>query len=73
MDACVSAEEQQDVARGDMTAMRLVVTQETFEKDAAKKSCADLRLDVKRLDMEKSELSHVLDESKHKISGACMR
>jgi len=67
---CVlSVEEQREVARGDMTALRLVVTQETFEKDAAQKSCADLRLDVKRLDAEKSQLNHLVNETKHKLSG----
>lgn len=57
------------MARGDVTALRLVVTQETFEKDAAQKSCADLRLDVKRLDSEKTQLSHIVNDIKLKMSG----
>ena len=69
MDVCVSAGEQQEVARGDLTALRLALTQESFEKDASQKSCAELRVDVKRLDAEKTQLSHVVHESTHKISG----
>ena len=69
MDVCVSAGEQQEVARGDLTALRLALTQETFEKDASQKSCAELRVDVRKLDAEKTQLSHVVHESTQKISG----
>jgi len=72
VDVHVSAGEQQEVARGDLTALRLALTQESFEKDASQKSCAELRVDVKRLDAEKTQLSHVVHELTQKISGTYM-
>jgi len=67
--SCVSVEEQRDMMRGEVTALRLAVSQETFEKDAARKSCSDLRVDVKRLEAVKTELTGIIRESKQKISG----
>jgi len=65
----VLADEQKEVTRSDMTALRLAVTQETFEKDALQKSCTDLRAQVKRLESEKGELSRIVQEAKQRVSG----
>jgi len=66
---CVLADEQKEVTRSDMSALRLAVAQETFEKDTLQKSCVDLRTDVKRLEAEKGELSRIVHDAKQKVSG----
>jgi len=67
--SCVLAEEQKEVTRSDVTALRLAVGQETFEKDTLQQSCSDLRTQVKRLEAEKAEFSRIIQETKQRISG----
>jgi len=64
-----SAEEHKDIMRSDMTSLRLAIGQETFEKDTLQQSCTDLRTQVKRLEAEKTELSHIMQEHQLKLSG----
>jgi len=74
--ACVcvcAADEQKELARSDVNALRVAVTQETFEKDTLQQSCADLRAQLKKLDSEKAELSRVVQDAKQKVSGTPLR
>ena len=65
---CV-ANEQKELARSDVNALKLAVSQETFEKDTLQQSCTDLRTQLKRLDFEKAELSRLMHDTKQKVSG----
>jgi len=67
-----AADEQKELARNDVNALRLAVTQETFEKDTLQQSCTDLRAQLKKLDTEKAELSRVVHDAKQKVSGTLL-
>ena len=64
-----SVEDQKELMRSDVTSLRLAVSQETFEKDTLQQSCADLRTQIKRLESEKTDLSHITQEHQQKLSG----
>ena len=66
---CVLAGETHEALLGEMAELRLVAGRESVEKDAALKSCADLRRDVSRLEADSTQLNHVIQELKHTVSG----
>jgi len=66
---CVLVGETHEALLGEMAELRLVAGRESVEKDAALKSCSDLRRDVNRLEADSTQLSHLIQELKHTISG----
>jgi len=66
---CVLVGETHEALLGEMAELRLVAGRESVEKDAALKSCADLRRDVNRLEADSTQLNHLIHELKHTVSG----